>query len=293
MKNFTRFFTTVFLCFVTTIAVEAATNFTYGGIRFRTADGVTCEVNLPASGKTYAGDIVVPATASSNNYKDMPVVGVLPSAFSGCDELTSVELPESVTSIGDYAFQYCEKLTSVKMPGVRTIGHWAFSNCSSLEGVDFAEGLESIGNCCFDKVKFTEIELPSTLKKLGGFPFEGNNKEDGTPKVVRVVCKATTPPEIKKGYIDGEEIYTLFEGTDYGDTELYVPEASIDDYKSSLGWHYFKVVKPIGTSGVNDIQADDDVPAIYYDILGRKVPNPERGNIYIVRKGERVYKTIF
>ncbi|MBO5673007.1 MAG: leucine-rich repeat domain-containing protein [Paludibacteraceae bacterium] len=54
-------------------------------------------------------------------------------AFLGCSSLTSVTIPESVTSIGSYAFNGCSSLTSVTIPNsVTSIGSSAFRNCSSL-----------------------------------------------------------------------------------------------------------------------------------------------------------------
>ena len=54
-------------------------------------------------------------------------------AFSYCTSLTSIEIPDSVTSIGDYAFSYCTSLTSVKIPNsVTSIGDYAFERCDKL-----------------------------------------------------------------------------------------------------------------------------------------------------------------
>ena len=61
-------------------------------------------------------------------------------AFSGCSSLTSVTIGNGVTSIGNSAFQYCSSLTSVAIPGgVTSIGNYAFSGCSSLTNITFED----------------------------------------------------------------------------------------------------------------------------------------------------------
>jgi hypothetical protein len=57
-------------------------------------------------------------------------------AFYNCSELTSITIPNGVTSIGDYAFFYCIGLTSVTIPNsVTSIEEYAFVNCSRLTSV--------------------------------------------------------------------------------------------------------------------------------------------------------------
>ncbi len=61
-------------------------------------------------------------------------------AFSGCSGLTSVTIPNSVKSIGDYAFSGCSGLTSVTIPNsVKSIGGNAFSDCSGLTSVHISD----------------------------------------------------------------------------------------------------------------------------------------------------------
>ena len=59
-------------------------------------------------------------------------------AFSSCSGLTSVTIPDSVTSIGKYAFFGCRGLTSVTIPdSVTSIGDYSFNDCSSLTSINY------------------------------------------------------------------------------------------------------------------------------------------------------------
>jgi hypothetical protein len=71
-------------------------------------------------------------------------------AFYGCGGLTSVIIPSGVTSIGDYAFDLCDGLTSVNIPeGVTSIGVAAFYGCGGLTSVNIAGSVTRIGNNAF------------------------------------------------------------------------------------------------------------------------------------------------
>lgn len=69
------------------------------------------------------------------------------SAFSGCKNLTTINLPESLTTIGDNAFYDCEKLANVTLSSnVTTIGAGAFENCKSFTSINFPVNAVSIGS---------------------------------------------------------------------------------------------------------------------------------------------------
>ena len=74
------------------------------------------------------------------------------NTFHGCSGLTSVTIPNSVTSIGQSAFSGCNGLTSVTIPNsVTSIGDYAFSECSGLTSVTIPNSVISIGNEAFAK----------------------------------------------------------------------------------------------------------------------------------------------
>ena len=68
----------------------------------------------------------------------------------GESKITSVEIPATVTSIGENAFKNNDELQEVKAEGVQTIASQAFENCSSLEKVKFGKDLSSIGDKAFN-----------------------------------------------------------------------------------------------------------------------------------------------
>ena len=83
--------------------------------------------------------------------------------------MTSVDIGDSVTAIGDFAFSWCESLTSVDIPdSVTRIGEWAFSDCTSLTSVDIGDSVTSIGEQAFcDCSSLTSVEIGDSVKSIG------------------------------------------------------------------------------------------------------------------------------
>ena len=95
------------------------------------------------------------------------------NAFNGCSGLTSVTIPNSVTTIGDYAFQDCSSLTSVTIPNsVTTIGIFAFSGCSSLTSVTIGNSVTTIGDYAFqDCTGLTSVTIGNSVTTIGEVAF--------------------------------------------------------------------------------------------------------------------------
>ncbi len=94
------------------------------------------------------------------------------TAFRWCSSLTSIELPASITSIGNYAFEGCS-LTSIELPAsVTSIGNYAFSGCSSLTSIELSASVTSIGGQAFQGCSsLTSIELPASVTSIGPDAF--------------------------------------------------------------------------------------------------------------------------
>uniref|UniRef100_UPI0037DDC2AC leucine-rich repeat domain-containing protein n=1 Tax=Methanomethylophilus alvi TaxID=1291540 RepID=UPI0037DDC2AC len=100
----------------------------------------TSLIQYPA-GKTDSAYTIPDSVTSIGNY-----------AFFGCTSLTSVTIPDSVTYIGYDAFFGCTSLTSVTIPdSVTSIGYDAFFGCTSLSSVTIPDSVTSIGNYAFSE----------------------------------------------------------------------------------------------------------------------------------------------
>ena len=100
---------------------------------------------------SYSGNIVIPSKVTYSG-KTYTVKVIDFDAFCWCDGLTSVTIPNSVTSIGQSAFESCSGLTSVTIPNsVTSIGVCAFSHCSGLTSVTIPNSVTSIGDYAFSK----------------------------------------------------------------------------------------------------------------------------------------------
>ena len=94
-------------------------------------------------------------------------------AFHGCSSLTSVAIGNSVTSIGEWAFYDCSSLTSVTIPNsVTSIEYQAFSRCSSLTSVTIGNSVTSIGDWAFRGCSsLTSITIPNSVTSIGDWAF--------------------------------------------------------------------------------------------------------------------------
>ena len=96
-------------------------------------------------------------------------------AFSGCDSLTSITIPDSVTSIGSAAFENCSGLTSIVIPdSVTSIDHWAFNYCTGLTSVTIGNGVTSIDNGAFsDCEELESVIISGNITSINEVVFDG------------------------------------------------------------------------------------------------------------------------
>ena len=95
------------------------------------------------------------------------VTSIGESAFEDCYSLTSITLPNSVTNIGDFAFEDCSLMTSITLPNsVTNIGDYAFCDCSSMTSITLPKSVTTIGNNAFCGTSISSITIPDSIESI-------------------------------------------------------------------------------------------------------------------------------
>ena len=141
----------------------------------------------------------------SNNIEDYTITDTTRlseytgNSFNLFHHIKSVNIPTTVTSLGNYCFQNCQSLTGITIPdAVTSLGFGCFKNCSSLSAVTIPDSVTSINFWCFSYCS----------------------------KLTSVTCKATTPPTLGSSAFNGTPSTMI----------IYVPSESVDAYKSATNW---------------------------------------------------------
>ena len=165
--------------------------------------------------------------------------------FYECDALKKITLPSTLKTMGARSLYFCRSLTEILLPeSVREIGNSCFVNCWSLTNIVIPEGVKKLPEHCFwycDRIE--AFTLPSTMQEI----------EDS--------CFFKCVP--KKIYLKAKEVPVNFSSSfDYEDwfvkkrkeqTELYVPEESLAEYKKECG-SLFKDILPLKSTGIDDVE---------------------------------------
>lgn len=117
--------------------------------------------------KGTAADVTIPSC-----YKGKPVTMIDHAAFFN-SVVTSVTIPDSVTSIGDNAFGFCSQLTNISIPNsVTDIGFSAFAHCTSLKSITLPSSLSSISEALFSGCsQLTTIHIPDSVLSIQSNAF--------------------------------------------------------------------------------------------------------------------------
>ena len=158
-------------------------------------------------------------------------IGTILYGYKGDVSLGDLTIKEGTTSITSYAFEEAD-ITSVVVPNsVTSIGHYAFRR-SRIENISFSEGskLETIGDQAFYDAAITSIQIPAGVTSIGDEAFYGSTKLQTVTVLANQVVSLDE---------------NVFGKTSL--TSIYVPADLVDDYQAAAGWsEYADKIKAIG-----------------------------------------------
>lgn len=170
---------------------------------------------------------------STNVYKYLTTVAIPNGvtsienyAFNGCSGLASIEIPNSVTKIGSNAFSYCISLTSIVIPNnIKSINPNTFSNCNNLPNIVIPNSVTSIGYGAFSGCSsLISLTIPLNVSTIGRMALQiGEPTNKAT-----ITMKGLFPATIQSDTFNASYL-----------NKIYVPSASVTQYKNATNWANF------------------------------------------------------
>lgn len=176
-------------------------------------------------------------------------------AFYACMELTRVGMPTWLDTMGSGCFGHCMKLKSITIPnGLRTVPNSAFFSDTALSHITWGDAVEVIDSFAFGATAFVELQLPVTLRSIRCGAFNGYY--DGTLRrivfsapVDTIEAETFTGHNIESLRLMNDEpptsLTTLDYGTDYGCLvdatvdSIIIPCGSLNAYTTDSYWGLF------------------------------------------------------
>lgn len=167
-------------------------------------------------------EVVLPSTVTT----------IEQGAFYNCTSLTTINLPQTITSIGANAFQNDPIAVEINLPNLTTVGDAAFQstgitrvvNLGTITTISGATNSSAVFNNCS---ALTSIVFPATITNIGYATIAR------CPNLASWTVLASTPPTF------GAQPDNVFE-------HIYVPAASVADYKAASGWSsYASIIEAI------------------------------------------------
>lgn len=219
-----------FLCVLCALICNTTiAQFKDGGINYEVLSSITMTAQV-GSNNELTGDIVIPETVTdgTNTYTVVSLKGWAFAQGEGAtSSITSISLPNTVTSISNDAFANNTLLTSVSLgEGLTYIGVGAFYK-AGLKSITIPNSVTTIDNVAFfANVALEEINFGSGLTSVGSQAFAYCNP------LSNVSSSAITPPSLNAN---------SFEGLVLANINLSVPSESVSAYSSSTNWQGFNI----------------------------------------------------